>query len=66
MKGNPPPKHFVFRQLITFDSFEVGTERQDVGGRITGEILPSASLEYCEAQPEMDRSAGKGHHFRKK
>lgn len=42
-------KHFVFRQLITFDSFEAETEVQDVGGSITGEILPSASLDYCEA-----------------
>lgn len=41
-------KHFVFRQMITFDSFEAETELQDVGGSITGEILPFASLEYCE------------------
>lgn len=42
MKGEPPPKHFVFRQLITFDGFEEETELQDVSGRITGEILPPA------------------------
>lgn len=43
MKGKPPPlKHVVFRQLIKFDGFEEETEVQGVGGRITGEILPSA------------------------
>lgn len=41
-RETPPLKHVVFRQLIKFDGFEEETEVQGVGGRITGEILPSA------------------------